>query len=625
MRQFYLMALISVIYVTSIQAQRTEELYMPREYKQAHKNQTRTHQGIPGKNYFQNKADYVIRAEFFPETAQLTGTEAITYYNNSPHSLSWIYINLYQNRFKKGEARDAYVDAKNIHDGVTIKSLQINNQEIDPKKFNFYSTLLALPLSDKILPNSTTEIRIEWAQQMPVTGLFRIGTYNQDNFFIAYWYPKISVYDDIVGWNAFGHTGNAEFYHDYGDFDVTVTVPSDYNVWSSGTLQNPQDIFREIYLERINRASNTDSIIPIITKKDRIEGNITKNGEKHTWKFKAEHMPDFAFAVSNQYLWDATSAKVGANRIPVNAVYNKDALYFQTVAEISKKTIEFYSDTTPAIPYPYPQFTAFQGQKNGMEFPAMINDQDEDSLFDTQFITTHEVAHAYFPFYVGTNEQEYSWMDESLASIIGISALSQMSGLDETLILNSVAEKYKAEAAQLGIDMPPMAGTHSAGDIIYGFMTYTRPITALVLLYDYMGKDQFYRAIRLFATRWEGKHPLPQDLFNTFNEVAQEDLAWFWKPWFFDLGNADVGIGNVEYQTDKTFVHVENIGSFPVPVKMTVFYKDGRETVVKKDMSIWKPNCKSCKIEVEKGDIKEIVINENIPDTDNDNNKKQFK
>ncbi len=200
--------MISVHLVIAINAQSTKELYMPGEYRQAYKSQTRTHQGIPGKNYFQNKADYTINAEFFPETRQLTGNEIITYYNNSPDSLSWIYINLYQNRFKKGEARDACIDARNIHNGVKIKSLKINNKEINPETFYFYSTILRFPLPDKIPPDSTTEIMVEWEQQMPVTGLFRIGTYNGNNFFLGYWYPKINVYDDIVGWNAFGHTGN---------------------------------------------------------------------------------------------------------------------------------------------------------------------------------------------------------------------------------------------------------------------------------------------------------------------------------------------------------------------------------------------------------------------------------
>jgi len=622
MKNKFLLVMILTTIVISTFAQNTNELYFPREYKSAYIYETRSHKGIPGINYFQNRANYNIKAELFPENNQLKGKETLTYYNNSPDTLSKIYISLYQNRFKKGEARDTYVDTKNIHDGVKIKSIKIDNTEINLENCTYYSTILAFFIPDNILPNSITTIDIEWEQQMPVTGMFRIGTYNKNNFFVGYWYPKINVYDDIVGWSTFGHTGNAEFYNDYGNFDIEITVPSEYNVWSSGRLQNPKELFEEKYIKRIDKALISDTIIHIITKEDRAENKITKASEKHIWKFKADNMPDFAFAVSNKYLWDATSLKIGNKRILINAVYSEAAQNFQNVAEISRKTIEFYSNTTPAIPYPYPQFTAFQGGKNGMEFPAIINDQDEDSMFGTQFLTTHEIAHTYFPFLVGTNEQEYSWMDEGLATIIGISALAEISGNEENFILNMASKKYKTEAARLGIDIPPMAGTHSAGDFIYGFMTYIRPITAFSLLYDYLGEEKFYQAITAFIQQWKGKHPIPYDLFYTFNKVAGEDLGWFWKSWFFDMGYADIGIGEIEYKIDKTIINIENIGTFPIPVNLTVKYKDGTKKIVKKDMSIWKSSVKTCKIEVGTGDIMEITLDLNMPEINYENNRK---
>ncbi len=397
MKTTILQILIVTIAVIPGFAQNTKDLYMPREFQQAYNNGTRSHEGIPGKNYFQNKTDYNITAEFFPETKSLIGSEIITYKNNSHDSLSYIYINLYQNRFKKGEARDANIDPKNIHNGVEIKSIKINGAQIDSSSLTFYSTILVFLVPNKIPPNSETKIEIEWKQRMPVTGMFRIGTYDESNFFVGYWYPKMNVYDDVVGWNKFGHTGNAEFYYDYGDFDVEITVPSEYNVWSSGLLQNTNEIFRDKYIERINEASLSDEVIQVISKEDRSKNKITKAGVKHTWKFKAEHLPDFAFAVSNKYLWDATSVKIGNKRVLVNAVYNAKAKNFHTVAEISRNTIEYFSNTAPAIPYPYPQLTAFNGEKNGTEFPGIINDQDESSTMGTMFLTTHEIAHTYFP------------------------------------------------------------------------------------------------------------------------------------------------------------------------------------------------------------------------------------
>jgi Peptidase family M1 domain len=615
---------IMTLLVLPIFGQNTKDLYMPREFKQAYNNETRSHEGIPGKNYFQNRADYVIRAEFFPNTKSIIGSEIITYKNNSSDSLSYIYINLYQNRFKKGEARDANVDPKNIHNGVEIKSIKINGTQIESSLLTYYSTILVFRVSNKILPNSENEIEIEWKQKMPETGMFRIGTYDESNFFVGYWYPKMNVYDDVVGWNKFGHTGNAEFYYDYGDFDVEITVPSEYNVWSSGLLQNTKDIFRDKYFKRINEASLTDEVIQIIRKEDRSENKITKTGVKHTWKFKSEHLPDFAFAVSNKYLWDATSVKIGDKRVLVNAVYNTKSKNFHTVAEISRNTIEYFSNTAPAIPYPYPQLTAFNGEKNGTEFPGIINDQDESSTMGTMFLTTHEIAHTYFPFYVGTNEQEYSWMDEGLATMIGLSAMAELMGTNEAAILKKFAGKYSSESAKLAIDIPPMTGSHSAGDFTYGFMTYVRPITAFSLLFDYLGKEKFYQGIQEFAKQWKGKHPIPYDLFHAFNKVADEDLGWFWKPWFFELGYADIAIEEIEYGDDKTIIHIDNLGSFPIPVHLTVNYKDGNQKKVNLKMDIWQAGIKSYKIEIPKGKIKELILNTDTPESFYDNNKRTF-
>ena len=565
--------------VRPVLGQSTKEMFIPREYRQAYNNETRSNEGIPGKKYFQNSADYVIKAEFFPDAKLLKGKELITYKNNSSDSLRNIYINLYQNLYKKGEARDSYIDTLNIHNGVEINSIKVNGTEIDSRSFTYFSTLLTFPVPDKILPMSETIIEIEWKQLLPVTGMFRIGTYDKSSSFIGYWYPKMNVYDDIVGWNTFGYTGNAEFYSDYGNFDVEITVPSAYNVWSSGLLQNANELFRDKYLSRIDKASISDEVIQIISKEDRDENKITKDGQKHCWKFKAVNLPDFAFAVSDKYLWNATSINIGGKRVLINAVYNNKSENFHKVADICRKSVEYFSNEAPGIPYPYPILTAFNGEKNGMEFPCMINDQDESSQSGTLLITTHEVAHSYFPFYVGTNEQEYSWMDEGLASLIGISALAKLMKTNEATILTKAAAKYHSESAKLAIDVPLMIGTHHLGDFTSGFITYIRPITAFSLLFDYMGREKFYQAIREFTAQWKGKHPIPYDLFHAFNKVAGEDLGWFWKPWFFELGFADIGISKIEYLTDKTIVHIDNIGTFPIPANLTVKYKDGSENM----------------------------------------------
>jgi hypothetical protein len=624
MKMKKIMLLLGLLGSVTAFAQNTNDLYMPREYQEAYRSETRSHEGTPGRNYFQNEADYKISAEFFPESKILIGSETITYKNNSPDTLALIYFNLYQNVFRKGEARDSYIDTLNIHNGAIIKAIRVNDASVDPNKCVYFSTLMTFRLPEGLIPGGEIEIDIEWEQTMPKTGMFRIGTYDETSSFIGYWYPKVNVYDDIVGWNIFGFTGNAEFYNDYGNYEVDITVPADFQVWSSGMLQNAEEIFNEKYLSLLKMAGMSDSVISIISPDDRIKNKITKPAQKHCWKFKAGNMPDFAFAVSNRYLWDATSLQTGEGRVIINSVYNPESENFRSVADISRKAITFYSNRAPAIPYPYPILTVFNGEKNGMEFPGIINDQEEKGLLETMLITTHEIAHSYFPFLVGTNEQEYAWMDEGLASIIGIWALADISGLSEAQILQLANQKYNNQAASLAVDIPLMSGTHHLGDFTSGFTTYVRPIAAFSLLLDYMGTENFYSAIREFADRWKGKHPIPYDMFYTFNYIAGEDLGWFWKPWFFDLGYADLGIGDIVKQGTGTTVEVVNHGGFPVPINLMIEYSDGSRVSFHEKMNIWNSGRMVHEIEIPGNNIKEIAIEATMPEAFYENNFKKM-
>ena len=337
-----IISILGVLIFLSGFGQNTNDLYLPREYQMAYGNETRSHEGIPGRNYFQNQANYQITAEFFPETKLLVGSETITYKNNSSDTLSQIFINLYQNIFKKGEARDSYIYSINIHNGVKINNIKVNDVSVDLDKCVYFSTLLTFRLPENLIPDGEINIDIGWEQTMPKTAMFRIGTYDETSSFIGYWYPKVNVYDDIAGWNTFGFTGNAEFYNDYGNYEVEITVPANYQVWSSGLLQNAEEIFNKKYLSLLNMAAKSDTVIQIVTVDDRKENKITKPVQKHCWKFKAENLPDFAFAVSDKYLWDATSIQIGEKRVLIHSVYNPKSENFRYVADISRKALVFY-------------------------------------------------------------------------------------------------------------------------------------------------------------------------------------------------------------------------------------------------------------------------------------------
>jgi len=609
-----------IVFQISLLAQVTEDLYKPREYTEALLKNSRSVTGEPGANYFQNRADYEIKAEFAPNTKILTGKETITYKNNSNNQLQNLCFNLYQNIYKVGASRDIDLTADDLTDGMEITGIKINGKAVDNKAISNFSTLLVIELSEIIDAQTTTKIEIEWKLSFPKDISYRIGTYDESNFFIGYWFPKICVYDDLVNWNLVAYTGFVEFYNEYGNYNVEITVPADYNVWSSGLLQNADEIYTEKYLEKIKSAAQTDEIVNVITSKDRSENKITKAGKKHTWKFKAEYMPDFALAISNKYLWDATSVKVGDKRVLVNALYNPKAKTFQHVAEICRKAINFYSTEAIAIPFPYPQLTAFHGDRGGMEFPGMVNDKDMEEIIDAIHLTTHEVAHSYFPFNVGTNEQKYAWIDEGLITFM--TQLAQAKILDDKNFVPfaNIINDYNQNSASLALETPLMTASENvkAG---YQYSSYTKSATAFYLLYKYLGEQKFFAALQEFTKRWKQKHPTPYDLFNTFNSVVGEDLAWFWKPWFFELGYPDLELGEISEKTDKIEITILRKGMYPTPINLLITYKDGKVETLNKSLDIWKTGINSITVELPKGDMQEISLDTKLtPDSYNRGN-----
>lgn len=603
-----------------LHAQSSKELFMPKEIKKAYENGTRSYDGKPGKNYFQNRTDYKIKAEFNPETRILTGEEVINFQNNSTENLSILYIKLYQDLFKKGSARDWDIGPEDIHDGVEIKSLIVNGKTIDvnSNKIRHNATIMRITLDNKILAGSKNKIEIKWSLIIPGKVTIRMGTYDSTNFMIAYWYPKISVFDDISGWNTTPHTGNCEFYNDYGDFDVEITVPAEYTVWSSGLLQNSKEIFTDKYLKLINKAAVSDEIIHVIAKGDRVKNDIMRKSTKHTWKFKAEYMPDFAFAMSNKYLWDATSVKVGNKRVLVHAVYNENSRDFHEVADISRKSIDYFSTKTPAIPYPYPQLVAFNGS-GGMEFPGMINDGDSRDRNGTIFVTAHEIGHSYYPFYVGTNERKYAWVDEGLISFFPRKVVAEYTHDKDYKLFSDIVNRYNYSAGSF-VEIPLMVSSENTGQA-YRYQAYSRSAIAFYALHELLGSDKFNEGLQEYTKRWNGKHPTPYDFFFTFNEIAGEDLAWFWKPWFFEMGYPDLALGKISEKSKTTEIIVEKRGSFPVQINLKVIYKDGTEKEFKKPANIWKNGAKSYSFEVPKGEFQEIILDNTLtPDAYGNNN-----
>lgn len=573
-------------------AQKTD-LYIPLNILKAYNDGTRSFNGVPGPNYWENYADYSINASLNPLSRMIVGNEKIYYTNNSPDTLKALVIRLYQDIFRKGNYRDFPIDSSDLTNGMNIKSLFINGDSINlspllHQTFRFGTNLYVI-LPKPVLPKTKTEISCDWSFVISLKSNIRMGTIDSSSYYVGYWYPQISVYDDIDGWDRYDYTGLQEFYNNFGDFNVNITVPKNFVVWATGILQNPAELLSPNILAKMNEAERSDSVIHIITKNDLLNGNITLNNSYNIWKFKASNVSDFAFAVSDHFLWDGGSVitdKQSGNRTFVNAAYSQSAKDFPQVTDIAMKSIEYFSNEIPGIPFPYPKMTVVNGSnRGGMEYPMMVNDYSAPNLVRTVGVTSHEIAHTYFPFFMGTNERKYAWMDEGWATALPVDLQNKLAPEDDQR--QSIAKQYELNAGS-EMEEPMMVSSELLKSESYTVASYYRPAEAYLFLRDMLGDETFLKALHEYLNRWNGKHPIPYDFFFTFNDASGQNLDWFWKPWFFESGYPDLGIKSVQSEDNTVNIIVEKIGNIPIPVKLKVVYKDGTVDSLYKSAFVWR-------------------------------------
>ncbi|MGB9665133.1 MAG: M1 family metallopeptidase [Ignavibacteria bacterium] len=624
-----LLILISLT-IFSINSILFAQIEIPRNILEAYKKGTRSLDGSPGPNYWQNSSDYTIEAIFIPSERKLVGREKIIYNNNSPDTLNRVILRVYQDLFKKGSPRDFQINAADVHDGVVLKKLFIEGIKInldDKSKVNQFGTNLNIKLDSSLFmyPKSQTLFEIEWELTIPKFSNIRMGTYDSTSFFVAYWYPQIAVYDDVYGWDEIPYTGTVEFYNDFNNYDVKISVPKNFIVWATGVLQNPQEVFSPEIFERYQRAKNSDTVIRIITLDD-IETNKlkTSNKEEIIFHYKAQYVPDFAFALSDHYLWDASTLVVDkeSNRKTfISAAYKKESKDFYDVAKIARDVISFFSFEFPQIPYPYPSMTVFNGQ-GGMEFPMMVNDGSVPTYAAAVGLTSHEIAHTYFPFYMGINEKRFAWMDEGFAVMLPFDLQEKYAQGDGPRAGNATSYENFAGYDE---EMPPITPSFLLSGNSYRVASYRRPGCAYDFLRDLLGKEKFIYVMKEYVRLWNGKHPLPYDFFNTFNKYAGEDLSWYFKPWFFEKGAPDLALENVKLSKNKLSFDVKKIGTIPVPVAVKILFDDNSTQELYETARVWKSgNRISFELKVDKKPLSIELGSRKIPDVDRKNNEYYF-
>lgn len=577
--------------------------FMPKEIKKAYDNGTRSYDGKPGPSYWQNIVDYDITVKVIPETRELIGSESVVFNNNSPDDMSLLIIRLYNDAFRKGNARSMRVKESDINNGVELSKLTVDGKEIDLKQqASRRGTNMYIQLPEPILKNSSTTIEIDWNIVIAET-TERTGAYDSTSFFVSYWYPQLAVYDDVFGWDRLSYDFSTEFYNNLGNYKVKITAPENFSVVATGVLQNPDKVFNPEKLTLYNKAKSSSETITIISADD------VNNGYSHqsdTWNYEASEVSDFSFCLSDHFVWDAAISKVEDRDVLIHSFYNITmAEKAAGLTNIQQKAMKHFSENMPGVPYPYPEFTTcVMGVRGGgMETPMMANNGGPGAG-----VTVHEMFHTYFPMYVRTNEKRFAWMDEGWADFNTSYTLKRGFQDDSSLLVDDFS--YLQSTMGTISDLPLITSTQFMDNSNYGYASYPLPAFIYSMLHQHMGDDLFKKCYQEYINTWAKKSPTPYDFFYTFERVSEQDLSWLWKPWFFNYGNVDVYIESFE----KGNLVIQNKESRPLPVVITVMYKDSTTWESNSSADVWKSS-KTFTQEIPKyKKIATLTVNGGMPD-----------
>lgn len=564
---------------------------VPDAFRRGVENGTRSEDGRPGPRYWQQRVRYRIDAELDPRTAVLQGQEEVTYYNNSPDTLRGMVFHLYQNLFSEGVQRTRQVPVTGgmrvgrvVADGVEAVAVTVGRGPSTGASYRVDGTLMDLRLPRPLVPGDSVVVAIDWSFEVPPRGAPRTGRIDYSVYNVAQWYPQVAVYDDLRGWNRQPYLGNGEFYLEYGDFDVALTLPEGWLVGATGELQNPEEVLPAGVRYRLGLALQRDTVIHVVGDNDLGAGNATERapGGQLTWRFVARGVRDFAWGTSDRYLWDATRAEVpdparpGATKVvPIHTFYRPQVRSWREAARYTRHSLEFHAERWGT--YLYPQLTALEGPIGGMEYPMVIfvaGFNDAQSLYST---INHEVAHQWFPMMVGNNETQFAWQDEGLATYIEELATADFFP-DQRAFALPLTQYLQIAGTDYETPMMRPADLYPSYPS-FGIAAYFKPAVLLRALVGIIGEEKVHESLREYTRRWLFKHPHANDFFNTVEAVAGRDLDWFWTPWWYGTGVFDQGIAGVSLRQtsrgEEVTITVEDRGTAPLPSIIAITLADG--------------------------------------------------
>jgi hypothetical protein len=582
-------------------------------------NEFRAADGAPGAKYWQNRADYQLSARLNDQTNEITGSELLTYTNNSPQKLGFLWMNLEQNLFKQDSRGAAIVPlvgnppvpkSRNwgrgqVFDaGFKIKSVKLIGEKgaATDVKFLVTDTRMQLFLPKDVNPNGgQIKLKIEYSFVSPDYGSDRMGiqeTKNGKIFQVAQWYPRMCVYDDVEGWNTIPYTGPAEFYLEYGDFDLTITAPANHIVVASGELMNPQDVYTPEQLKRWAEAEKSEKTVIIRSASEVTEASsrpLASGKKELTWHFKIKNARDASWASSAAFIVDAAKMDLpsGKKSIAISAypVESDGVDAWGRSTEYVKKSIEFNSKQW--FEFPYPAATAVAGIVGGMEYPGIVFCGYKATKRSLWGVNDHEFGHTWFPMIVGSNERLYGWMDEGFNTFINTLSTADFNNGEYAPKPQNV-EKAGAVVTNPALE-PVLSQPANLKERNTGILLYFKPGMGLTMLREQiLGHERFDFAFRTYIAHWAFKHPTPDDFFRTMENASGESLQWFWRGWFLNNWRLDVAVRDVKYfdndPTKGAMITIDNLEKMAMPVTLEIKTVSGKTDRVKLPVEIWERN-----------------------------------
>ena len=605
-------------------------------------NEFRSASGAPGAKYWQNRVDYNITANLDETQNLVTGSVTLTYKNNSPDQLPYLWLQLDQNTFKENSrgkqitpSRSRYgAQGEKFDGGYQIKNVSVSKKSSAVKFTSLIEdTRMQIRLDQPLAANGDViTIKIDYSYVVPKEGSDRTGhltTKNGEIFAIAQWFPRMCVYDDVIGWNTLPYWGGGEFYCEYGDINFAITAPASHIVMGSGELLNPSEVFTPEQLKRWNAAKNSDETVHIRTEAEVTDPKSRPEKDKLTWKYKIINARDAAWASSKAFVLDAARINLpsGKKSLAVSAqpVESNGVDAYGRGVEYVKTSIEHYS--TKWFEYPYPMAVNVATNIGGMEYPGIVFCGWTAKKGSTWGVIDHEFGHTWFPMIVGSNERKFGWMDEGFNTFInGISSKNFNKGeyAKRATNMNIIGKQVIGNPKFENIMLMPDGMTEAN----IGINLYAKPGWGLdILRTEILGEDRFDYAFRQYIKNWAYKHPTPYDFFRSMENGAGEDLSWFWRSWFLNSWKMDQAVGSVqEVKTDGKLtgysIKVLNLEKMPMPIILQVKTKSGKTDTVKVPVDVWMKNNSWLVRYPTTEEIVSVTLDPNkvLPDSNPDNN-----